>query len=181
MNFFETRITAELYKKGRPDFYSNTFKRIQYYLSLVKKISNALDFVYGMGLSAKALLEIAVKVFGTDASQEMLNLARKKGKIIYLRVPAELQPFPYTYFNLITLGSDVHWFNIDKFLLEANRLLKSKGWLALYDILFISEMEGNPEFNYWYSNVYLKAFPPLHRNYNYLWPNEKLKQKPYNI
>lgn len=60
---------------------------------------------------------------------------------------------------MITVCSGVYWFDIDDFLIEANRLLKSKSWLILYDNFFISEMQDVPEFTDWFPEVYLKKIP----------------------
>lgn len=181
MNYFNPKTAAERYSKGRPDFHSNTIKHIKDYLQINKKLDHALDIACGTGLSTKALLEIATNVYGTDNSQEMLNFALQSDKIHYSIASAEQQPFKDNSFDLITVSSGIHWFDIDKFLVETNRLLKSKSWLVLYDNHFISEMVGNDHFTNWFPNVYLKKFPSPPRNNTYLWTNENLKTKNFNF
>jgi ubiquinone/menaquinone biosynthesis C-methylase UbiE len=181
MNYFHSKTAAERYSKGRPGFHSNTIKHIKDYLQLHKKLNNALDIACGTGLSTKALLEIARNVYGTDTSQEMLNFAPQSGKIHYSIASAEQQPFTDNGFDLITVSSGVHWFDIDKFLVEANRLLKSKSWLVLYENYFISEMVGNDNFTNWFPNVYLEKFPSPSRNNDYPWTNENLIPKNFNF
>jgi ubiquinone/menaquinone biosynthesis C-methylase UbiE len=181
MNYFDQKTAAERYSKGRPDFHSNTIKHIKDYLHLDKKLDNALDIACGTGLSTKALLEIATNVCGTDTSQQMLNLASQSDKILYSIAPAEQQPFADNTFDLITVSSGVHWFDIDKFLIEANRLLKSQSWLVLYENYFISEMVGHEAFTHWFPDVYLKEFPSPPRNNAYAWTNENLIQKNFNF
>lgn len=181
MNYFNPKTAAERYSKGRPDFHSNTITHIKDYLRLDKKLNNALDIACGTGLSTKALLEIAINVYGTDISQEMLKLALQPDKINYSVAPAEQQPFTDNNFDLITVSSGVHWFDIDKFLIEANRLLKSKSWLVLYENHFISEMVGNENFTNWFPDVYLKKFPSPPRNNAYAWTNENLILKNFNF
>jgi ubiquinone/menaquinone biosynthesis C-methylase UbiE len=150
-------------------------------LHLEKKLNNALDIACGTGLSTRALLKIARNVYGTDTSQEMLNLALQSDKIGYSLATAEQQPFADNYFDLITVSSAVHWFDIDKFLIEANRLLKRKSWLVLYENHFIAEMVGNDNFAKWFPNVYLKRFPSPPRNNTYSWTNENLIPKNLNF
>lgn len=181
MNYFHPKTAAERYSKGRPDFHSNTIKHIKDYLQLDKKLDKALDIACGTGLSTKALLEIANNVYGTDVSHEMLKLASPSDKINYSLAPAEQQPFTDNTFDLITVSSGVHWFDIDKFLAEANRLLKSKSWLVLYENHFIAEMIGNDNFTNWFSNVYLKRFPSPPRNNAYAWTNENLIPRNFNF
>src|SRR6266496_2657842 len=72
-------------------------------------------------------------------------------------------------------------FDIDKFLMEASRLLKSKSWLVLYENYFISEMVGNDNFTNWFPNVYLKKYPSPPRNNVYFWTNENLIPKNFNF
>lgn len=177
MNYFHPKTAAERYSKGRPDFHSNTINHIKNYLHLHNKLNNALDVACGTGLSTKALLEIATHVYGTDISEEMLKLAPHRDKINYSLAPAEQQPFADNSFDLITVSSGVHWFDIDKFLIEANRLLKSKSLLVLYENHFIAEMVGNNNFSNWFADVYLKNFPSPPRNNAYAWTTENLNQK----
>lgn len=177
MNYFTPKTAAERYSKGRPYFHTNTINHIKDYLRLDKKLNSALDIACGTGLSTKPLLEIATNVYGTDTSQEMLNFAYQSDKIHYSIAPAEQQPFTDNNFDLITVSSGVHWFDINKFLIEANRLLKSKSWLVLYENHFISEMVGNDNFTNWFPNVYLKKFPSPPRNDKYQWTNENLIPK----
>jgi ubiquinone/menaquinone biosynthesis C-methylase UbiE len=177
MNYFHPKTAAERYSKGRPDFHSNTIKHINDYLHLDKKLDNALDVACGTGLSTKALLEVAIHVYGTDIAEEMLKFAPHTDKINYAIAPAERQPFADNSFDLITVSSGVHWFDIDQFLIEASRLLKSKAWLVLYENRFISEMVGNDNFAGWFPNSYLKKFPSPPRNNNYAWTNENLNPK----
>jgi ubiquinone/menaquinone biosynthesis C-methylase UbiE len=181
MNYFDPKNAAERYSKGRPYFHSNTISHIQKHLHLDIKLDKALDIACGTGLSTKALLDIAVNVYGTDTSKEMLKWALSQDKINYLIAPAENQPFSNNEFNLITVCSGVHWFNIDKFLVEANRLLTNNGWLVLYDNFFISEMPGVESFSKWYPDVYLKMFPAPKRNNSYNWSNENLLSKNFTL
>lgn len=181
MNYFIPKSVAERYAKGRPDFHDNTIKYVKNFLQLDSKLDKALDIACGTGLSTKTLLPIATTIFGTDTSQEMLNFAQQTEKINYLIAPAEQQPFENHEFDLITVSSGVHWFDIDKFLNEANRLLKSKSWLILYENYFISEMAGNEKFNDWFPNVYLKKFPSPSRNDNYDWTKENLNKKNFHF
>ena len=177
MNYFNTKAAAERYSRGRPDFHGNTIKHIKDFLRLEAKLDKALDIACGTGLSTKALLEIAFNVYGTDISQDMLNLAPKTGGIKYTIAPADEQPFSDNSFDLITVSSGIHWFDIDKFLIEACRLLKSKCWLVLYENYFSSEMVENPTFKTWFTSIYLKNHPSPPRNNKYQWTKENLLPK----
>ena len=181
MNYFNLKTAAERYTKGRPDFHNNTIKHIKDFLRLDKKLDHALDIACGTGLSTQALLAIATTVYGTDSSPAMLNFASQPDKIHYALAFATQQPFTDNSFDLITVSSGVHWFDIDKFLQEANRLLKSRCWLVLYENHFIAEMVGNDNFTNWFPDVYLKKYPSPPRNNNYSWTNENLIPKNFNF
>ncbi len=177
MNYFNTKPAAERYSVGRPDFHRNTIKHIKDFLRIEAKLDRALDIACGTGLSTTALLEIATNVYGTDISHDMLNLAPKMGGIKYTIAPAEEQPFPDNSFDLITVSSGIHWFDIDKFLIEACRLLKSKSWLILYENYFSAEMVENASFKTWFTSFYLKKYPSPPRNNKYHWTKENLYPK----
>jgi ubiquinone/menaquinone biosynthesis C-methylase UbiE len=181
MNYFNPKTAAERYSKGRPDFHNNTIKHVKDFLQIDNKLDKALDIACGTGLSTKALFEIATDIYGTDTSQQMLNLALEADKINYSVASAEQQPFSDNYFDLITVCSGVHWFDIDKFLQETNRILKRKSWLVLYENYFISEMVDNENFKEWFPNVYLKKYPSPTRNDKYNWTNENLIPKKFNL
>ena len=177
MNYFSPQTAAERYARGRPYFHTNTIARIKARLLPEARFGRALDIACGTGLSTKALLEIADEVNGTDISAEMLRWAPKDDRIHYTLAPAEQQPFPNNDFDLVTVGSGVHWFDIDRFLAEALRLLKSKAWLVLYENHFIAEMVGHPGFTPWFQEVYIKKFPSPPRNDQYAWTPDNLEPK----
>ncbi len=181
MNYFSSKTSAERYAIGRPDFHANTINRIKSFLQIEGKVDKALDIACGTGLSSKALLAVAREVYATDISEEMLSWAPNRERIHYQPAPAENQPFNDTEFDLITVGSGVHWFNIDAFLTEANRLLKPGGWLVLYENYFPSEMPGDESLKSWMREVYLQRFPTPPRNKNYAWTPENLQTKNFTI
>jgi len=177
MNYFDPISAVTRYAKGRPDFHRNTVGKIQAFLFPGQRVGQALDIACGTGLSTKALLDIADEVYGTDISRAMLDQAHAPDRIKYSLAPAEQQPFPDHFFDLITVSSGVHWFDIDRFLAEARRLLKSRAWLVLYENHFIAEMEGHDGFRDWFTDLYLKKFPSPPRNNEYNWSAENLQPR----
>lgn len=179
-NFFEPKEAAKRYAIGRPYFHQNTIDKVKERLQIEELLDKGLDIACGTGLSTKALSEIVNNAYGTDLSDEMLKNAILDDKIIYQNSVAENQPFSNDYFDIITVCSGIHWFNIDNFLEEANRLLKKDSWLILYDNFFISEMEDTPDFNNWYQDIYLKKFPAPKRNNNYDWSDDNIRNKKFS-
>jgi len=177
INYFEPKNAAERYAAGRPDFHSNPIGRVKKFLNLETKLDNALDVACGTGLSTKALREISNNIFGTDISFEMLKRAAQDDKINYLIARAEQPPFAADRFDLITVCSGVHWFEIDEFLREASRILKKNAWLIIYDNYFISEMSEVEKFGDWFPKVYLPKYPSPPRDNRFEWTNQNLHPK----
>ena len=159
MNYFNPKSAAERYAKGRPYFHPAIVGRIKEFLSIEKPLSSALDVGSGTALSTIALKEIAQSVVGVDASAEMIALAPKKNGVKYFVAPAENLPFEENEFDIITLSQVFHWLDRDKFLAEANRVLRPGGWLIAYDNYFSGQMIENPEFQSWYREKYLERYP----------------------
>jgi ubiquinone/menaquinone biosynthesis C-methylase UbiE len=174
MNYFAPQTAAERYAKGRPDVHTYSIDQIGSFLQLGNKLDRVLDIACGTGLSTKALLSIGQNVYGTDISLEMLHYAPCKDIIHYALSPAEKQPFNDHFFDLITVSSGVHWFDIDKFLPEACRLLKSRSHLVLYENYFDSAIEGAENFKAWCIAVHYQRFPSPPRN-KYEWTEEKVR------
>jgi len=171
MNYFAPRTAAQRYAKGRPDVHAYTIHQLRDFLRLDDKLNRVLDIACGTGLSTKALLEVGKQVYGTDISPEMLELAPDKDLIQYSLAPAEDQPFADRYFDLITVSSGVHWFNIEKFLREASRLLKNQCHLVLYENYFDSSLQRDDDFKNWLANTHYLRFPSPPRN-KYEWSDE---------
>ncbi|MEM6803810.1 MAG: class I SAM-dependent methyltransferase, partial [Bacteroidota bacterium] len=140
MNYFDSHIMAENYAKGRPYYHPLILSHIQETLGIEKKVKRALDIACGSGLSTRMLCELAEETYGTDTSKHMLAFAQKDVPATFSIAQAENQPFPNQNFELISVSSGVHWFDIDKFLEEAHRLLMPRAFLILYDNFFLGSM-----------------------------------------
>jgi len=181
MNFFGSKAAAERYATGRPDFHAGTVERVKAFLGIEQKLPLALDVACGTGLSTKALLCVSDEVYGTDLSREMLDHACEKDKIRYIVAAAETQPFEDEQFDLITVSSALHWFDIGAFLTEACRLLRRNGYLVIYENNFTGKMVGNDDFKRWVDEVYLGNFPTPPRNRNYDWSFDNMQTKGFSM
>jgi SAM-dependent methyltransferase len=158
MNYFSPKSAAQRYAKGRPYFHPMIIGRIKEFLSITTRLSSALDVGCGTGLSAVALKAIAENVTGLDASEEMIALAPAENGVRYSVAAAENLPFEKNEFNLLTLSQVFHWLDANRFLAEANRVLRPNGWLIVYDNYFSGQMVRNPEFHRCYKK-YLVRYP----------------------
>ncbi len=156
MNYFALASAAERYARGRPHFHRLAVARIA---AISGPIGRALDVGCGTGLSTRALAEFAATVVGTDLSAEMLAQAEPHPRATYLAAPAEAQPFADASFDLVTVCQAFHWFDQERFLAEANRLLGPGGWLALYNDSTMGTMTGNDAYSRWNWAEYVRRFP----------------------
>jgi len=111
----------------------------------------------------------------------MLNYAYRHECITYTKATAEERLFEPDSFDIITVSSGIHWFDIERFLAESNRVLKPDQWLIIYDSFFSGEMLGAETFHNWYSVTYAEKFPPPARNNSYNWSNENLSTKNFTL
>jgi ubiquinone/menaquinone biosynthesis C-methylase UbiE len=162
MNPFLEDLDAANYDSARPYFHPLVIRRLADFFQQ-RRLTAALDVACGTGHSTQALVELAEVVVGLDSSALMLQRARRRGVIPYVRGLAERLPFPAGAFNLVTVGLGFHWFDRTPFLGEAHRVLRQPGWLALYDSGFAGVMKENPEFGGW-RDEYVRRFPAPYRN-----------------
>ena len=161
-NPFAAEAVGPLYAHGRPFHHPRSLERIRA-IAGSEPLQRALDVACGTGMSSVALAEHASIVVGVDVSDAMLASARSTSGVHYSLANAEHLPFPDRAFDAVTVCSGIHWFDQAAFFREAARVLRSDGWLALYDHYFLGEMVDVPEFAAWTGEL-LKRFPLPPRN-----------------
>jgi ubiquinone/menaquinone biosynthesis C-methylase UbiE len=148
------------YDRGRPFHHPRTLERV---VAMVGRadIDRALDVACGTGMSTVALGEHAANVVGVDVSPEMLRSARHAPGVHYLLAGAERMPFVRGAFGAATCSSGVHWFDQQAFFAELHRVVRPRGWVALYDHYFVGEMVGVAEFGDWLHEALIRyPLPP---------------------
>ena len=98
-------------------------------------------------------------VVGIDISMPMLAEAEKGAAINYVCSAAEKLPFGGGVFDLISVGLAFHWFDQQRFLAEANRVMEANRWLVLYNSWFSGDMLNAPTFHQLGWERYLAQFP----------------------
>lgn len=129
---------AALYAQFRPDYPKEMYDFIFKHLTSRKY---AWDCATGSGQIAKYLAKHFDKVYATDTSIEQLSHAPKIANVEYRKSSAEDSGLQANYFDLITVGQAIHWFNFEQFYTEVRRLAKKDALLAVigYGMVRINE------------------------------------------
>ncbi|XP_074484007.1 uncharacterized protein LOC141763337 [Sebastes fasciatus] len=104
----------------------------------------AVDVGCGSGQGTIPLAPYFTKVVGTDVSPAQLEMAvvnNNPPNVSYRECPAEDLPFASGEVDLLTAMTAAHWFDRKRFLLEADRVLRPGGCLALLSYTMYLELE----------------------------------------
>jgi SAM-dependent methyltransferase len=121
----------------------------------------AWDCGTGNGQAAVGLASVFDRVIATDASEKQIANAQSHEKIDYRVAPAEDSGIEFELIDLIMVAQALHWFDLDRFYLEAGRVLKPDGVLAAsaYNLLHI-ERAIDEVVNRYYYEVVGPFWPP---------------------
>lgn len=161
INYFGEDEAAARYARYRPYVHDLIAARIG---AVTGYVVEALDVGCGTGQSARALLDWADRVTGADISAAMLAHVPHEPRLSFVETPAETLPFADASFDLVASGLAFHWFDQPAFLAEARRVLRSSGWLALYNHGFTGAMVHDPAYEAWHRHIYYSRFPDPPRN-----------------
>ena len=120
---------SRLYQAHRPSYPEALFA---YLSSLSTSKACAWDCGTGNGQAAVGLSRFFSQVIATDASKNQIAHAIAFPNIRYLVSSAEQTPIESESVDLITVAQALHWFDIEAFFKEANRVLKKSGILAVW-------------------------------------------------
>jgi ubiquinone/menaquinone biosynthesis C-methylase UbiE len=125
------------YARFRPRYPAELFTHLA---SQVPEHACAWDCGTGNGQAALALAPHFSHVIATDASRKQIEHVTPHEKIMYLVSSAEKTPIAAHSVDLITVAQAIHWFNVDLFYAEVERVLNPRGAFAIwcYDLLSIS-------------------------------------------
>jgi SAM-dependent methyltransferase len=101
------------------------------------------------------------RVIATDASEKQIANAQSHQKVAYRVAPAENSGIGSETIDLIMIAQALHWFHLDPFYAEAQRVLKPDGVLAAsaYNLLHIEEVIDQVV-NRYYHEVVGPFWPP---------------------
>lgn len=132
--------SSPLYAQYRPAYPQEVFTFLQ---TILTGRDRVWDCATGTGQIAEKLVDLFEQVEATDLSKNQLKHAFSHPRIRYTKQLAEQTDFPDAFFDCITVGQAIHWFDFERFYAEVKRVLKPGGLLVVLGYGNI-EME-NPE------------------------------------
>ncbi len=130
---------AATYAQFRPVYPQALY---DFLLQLVPNKKVAWDCGCGNGQVANALSNHFEHVEATDLSRKQIHHAITKPNIEYHIAPAEQTPIESNFVNLVTVAQALHWFDIEAFYGEVQRVSTEDAIIAIW---CYSLMEINPE------------------------------------
>jgi len=161
-NYFASPEVAARYAQVRPYFHDEVAQRMLKFAG-GRRYQRALDVGCGSGQSSLALAAIAEQVIGMDASQSMIDHAPSHPNISYQLGLAEQLDFAPEAFDLVSVGSALHWFDQDRFFLECRRVMAPTGVLAVYNDHFTAHLQDVVACRRWMRTRFVKHIPPPQR------------------
>lgn len=132
---------AKEYAAFRPTYPDELFQFIMKYVS---KFDRVWDCGAGSGQVARKLAPFFGHVEATDISTNQLDQAPRLNNVTYQFGKAEESPFLDDTFDLICVGQAVHWFDVEKFFSECQRVARKDAIIALFGY---SLVRCNDQFN----------------------------------
>lgn len=121
--------SAAKYARFRPGYPAPLF---DYLASLLPHHTAAWDCATGSGQAAVALAQYFSRVIATDASAEQVAHAEPRPNVEYRVAAAEQSGLTGASVDLITVAQALHWFDLPTFYVEARRVLRPGGVLAVW-------------------------------------------------
>jgi SAM-dependent methyltransferase len=157
---FKDHFSAQAadYAKFRPGYPREFF---DYLVSIAPSRQLAWDCGTGNGQAAAGLALVFDRVIATDASERQITNAEPHERVEYHVAPAEDSGIESETLDLIVVAQALHWFDLDHFYAEAQRVLTVNGVLAAsaYNLLHI-EPSIDEVVNRYYNEVVGPFWPP---------------------
>lgn len=120
---------AKQYAASRPTYPQELY---DWLAARLPSHQHAWDVATGNGQAAVELAQRFTRVTASDASAEQLKNAVAHPRISYVTAPAEDAPLEDDSVDLITVAQAVHWFDMQAFNREVERVLKPGGVIAVW-------------------------------------------------
>ena len=126
---------GEEYQSGRKEYPKRLIEDV-IQVSGINKCGAILDVGCGTGKSTIPFAKINSEIVGIDISEKMLKVARKLSikhkNISYKKISFEKFTSPQNSFDLILMGTSIHWLDAKIVFKKSSKLLKKGGYIALF-------------------------------------------------
>jgi len=149
---------SDNYARYRPQYPAELFAAIRTHCPEPELV---LDCATGNGQLAIDLAAFCKRVIATDASAEQIAAATPHPRVQYRVATAEETGLPDDSVDLLTVGQALHWFDHERFGLEARRVIRKNGLLvcASYAVCTVTN-EIDPVFDSLYTDLLDAYWPP---------------------
>ena len=120
---------AAAYAAARPRYPDELFA---YLAQQCARHERAWDCATGNGQAALQLARYFARVVATDASAQQIAAAAPHERIEYRVAAADDSGLPGESLDLITVAQALHWFDLEQFFAEVQRVLRPGGVLAVW-------------------------------------------------
>jgi SAM-dependent methyltransferase len=146
------------YARYRPVYPAKLY---EYLASLMLDHDRAWDAGTGNGQAAIGLARHYRSIIATDPSEQQIDLALPHERVRYRVARAEDSGLEDHSIDLITVAQAVHWFDLDRFYAEVERVLKPDGIFAVwcYNLTMITP-EVDRAMESYYRDVLGEFWPP---------------------
>jgi SAM-dependent methyltransferase len=120
---------ARLYSRYRPEYPAELFSWIA---TVTTRHDAVWDCATGNGQAARDLARVFEKVIATDASAEQIRNALPGERIEYRVANASESGLPDASMTMVTVAQALHWFDLDSFYAEVNRVLEPGGAIVIW-------------------------------------------------
>jgi SAM-dependent methyltransferase len=153
---------AAQYSAFRPTYPPALF---DYLAQLCQRRQMAWDCACGTGQATVALAEHFAAVIATDASPQQLAAAATQRNVTYRVARAEDSGIDSNSVDLVTVAQALHWFDLDSFYAEVQRVLVPSGVMAAwtYGVLHVEGDTIDALLQEFYYDVVGPYWPPERR------------------
>jgi SAM-dependent methyltransferase len=150
------------YSEFRPSYPPALF---EFLAQTCRERHKAWDCACGTGQATLALAEQFDAVIATDASPQQVAAAPARPNVTYRVARAEDSGIESNSVDLVTVAQSLHWFDLDSFYREVQRVLKPSAVLAVwtYGVLHVQGSDIDPLFQEFYHDIVGPYWPPERR------------------
>lgn len=133
---------SDLYQSARPSYPGELY---QFLSSISPGHQSAWDCACGSGQAATGLVEYFQQVHASDVSTQQVAAATPQERINYFVCAAERSPLAPASMDLVCVAQALHWFDLEQFWPELDRVLKPDGVFACWGYNFPLWVDGLDE------------------------------------